>query len=518
MKALRSIVPLLLLYTSGFCQEPLVTLAELTFTSEFEKTVFYDHFEKKKSDGFNLFIASGQTLNERAIGQAVQRFNDYVSALNADKVSSKKNDRKIKLIYEDVHTTFLRKYELENRFEDIFVNGYYNCVSASALYALVFEKLNIPYVIKEKPTHVYLIAYPSQERILVETTTPAGGFVTINQQFKQSYVKILKEQKLISSQEYSTGNTNELFDRFYFGEDHDITLTQLIGIQYSNQGVYLLQNKEYMGAFKNFEKAYMFYPSDRVAYMMLSSAHEVFKERQEKDSVHAATLAILSRFGKYGIKRDMIRGEYSNVVQELLFDKGQKESLQKYHKVLMSAISDKSLKEDLDFFHHYEMGRMQYNQARYKDALPYFETCLKIRPGNQETLSIFIVSVAESVKNKPNTEGIKSMEDYAAKHPFLLENNVFNEMLGTAYLMEMRLGFTQQQAAQGEKYKSTFEQFQSKHNEVIFNPYLIGEAYSSAAVYYFRKGNTAKAKAVLNQGLVISPNNNELTNRKRMIN
>jgi tetratricopeptide (TPR) repeat protein len=205
-------------------------------------------------------------------------------------------------------------------------------------------------------------------------------------------------------------------------------------------------------------------------------------------------------------------------VQELLFNKGEKGNLQKYHSVLMSSINDKTLKNDLDFFHHFEIGRMLYNQARYKDALSSFETCLRIRPGNQETVQIFITCVSESLKNKMNAEAIKCMEEYASKNPLLLENNVFNEMLGNTYLMEMRLNFIQQRASQGEKYKGLFEQFQKLHSEVIFNNYLIGEAYSSAAVYYFKKGNTAKARTILNQGLVISPNNQELTDRKRMIN
>jgi tetratricopeptide (TPR) repeat protein len=518
MKALRILLPLLFLSLTGICQDSLVMLKDLAFSSSFEKSMFYTHFKNGKSDHFRLFIASGQVMNENAIGQAVNRFDQYVTTLNSEKVLSKKNDKKVKLIYDDVHSAFLKKYELENRFEDIFLNGYYNCVSASALYALVFERLNIPYVIKEKPTHVYLIAYPSQERIIVETTTPAGGFVTINQQFKQSYVKILKDQKLITAQEYGTGNINELFDRFYFGEDHDINLEQLIGIQYSNDGIYHLQNKNSLEAFQQFQKSYLFYPSERASYLMMAALHEVFKARQAKDSVHASTLAILSRFKKYGITSEMIRGEYSNVVQDLLFNKGDKEALQKYHSILMSGTSDKTLKEDLDFYHHFENGRLLYNQARYKEALPYFETCLKIRPGNQEATRIFIASVGESVKNKQTAEGIKSMEEYASKHPMLLENNVFNEMLGTAYLIEMRMSFTSEKAAQGEKIKNTFEQFVAKNPEVIFNPYLIGEAYASAAVYYFKKGNTPKAKAILAKGLELSPNNYELTTRKRMIN
>ncbi len=517
MKAAKIALTLILFSSRAFGQEALITLDDLSFSSPYEKGVFREYFSQNKTDGFKMFMASGQAMNESAIAQAGARFDQYTAGLNAEKILSKKNDRKVKLIYDDVHATFLRKYELENRFEDIFLNGYYNCVSATALYALVFDRLNIPYVIKEKPTHVYLIAYPAQERIIVETTTPAGGFVSINQQFKQSYVKVLKDQKLITAQEYSTGNINELFDRFYFGEDHDITLKQLIGVQYSNEGIYHLQNKNSADALQQFKKAYMFYPSDRLSYLMLAAAHDVFKERQSKDSVHASTLALLSRFNKYGITHDMIRGEYSNVVQDLLFNKGEKDKLQHYHKILMASLPDKGLKEDLDFFHHYENGRMLYNQARYREALPYFETCLKIRPGNHEAVRIFIACVGESGKNKQNAETIKNMEEYATKHPVLLENNVFNEMLGTAYLIEMRMGFAQEQPANGEKYRNSFEQFQTAHNEVVFNNYLVGEAYSAAAVYYFRRGNTSKAKAIINKGLAISPNNYELTTRKRMI-
>ncbi|HEY0741454.1 MAG TPA: hypothetical protein VGD40_08330, partial [Chryseosolibacter sp.] len=204
MKANKILFPFLLIVsTCVFGQESLVLPADLTFSSEFEKAMFDAHLNKTKPEAFKLFIASGQTLNEQAIDQAFQHFDLFIKRVNTEKVLSKRNDKKVKLVYDDVHDTFLRKYELENRFEDIFINGHYNCVSATALYALVFEKLNIPYVIKEKPTHVYLIAYPSTERIIVETTTPAGGFITFNPQFKQSYVKILRDQKLITAQEYS---------------------------------------------------------------------------------------------------------------------------------------------------------------------------------------------------------------------------------------------------------------------------------------------------------------------------
>lgn len=461
MNALRLATLLLFITLTSFAQDSLITIRDITYRSEFERTAFENHFTRKQIEPFKMFMASGQSLNEQSINKAFEKFTQQIASLNSQKVQAKKNDRKVKVVYDDVHAAFLKKYELENRFEDIFTNGYYNCVSASALYAMVFDELKIPYVIKEKPTHVYLIAYPSQERIIVETTTPAGGSLAINQQFKQSYVKILRDQKIISANEYTAGNVNALFDKFYFGDDKNISLTELIGIQYSNEGIYYSQKKDHAEALIQFKKSYLFYPTERVANMMLSTAHELFRSREAKDSIHAAALGLMARFSNQGITKEMIKGEYSNVVQDLLFNRNQAEKLKSYHRVLVSSIGNEELKSDLDFFYNYENGRLRYNQARYKEALPFFERCIDIQPGNQEGTRILIACIAESSKLKSNPEIVKMLEAYSSKHTTLLDNNIYNEMMGAAYLIEMRNMFSAGNVAQGEKYKAQFETFQS---------------------------------------------------------
>lgn len=89
------------------------------------------------------------------------------------KEKKEKHERKrIKRIYNTIHNTFLEKYNIEAHFSDIFINGNYNCVSATALYSYVFESLEIPYKIKETPTHVYLVVYPKSYKIYIETTVP----------------------------------------------------------------------------------------------------------------------------------------------------------------------------------------------------------------------------------------------------------------------------------------------------------------------------------------------------------
>jgi hypothetical protein len=71
---------------------------------------------------------------------------------------------------------------------------------------------------------------------------------------------------------------------------------------------------------------------------------------------------------------------------------------------------------------------------------------------------------------------------------------------------------------QGEKYRLTFEELAGRYPDAQPNTQLVGQAYSRAAVYFYRKGQTQKARNLIEAGLKLSPNNYELMTRKRMIN
>ncbi|MGB0177310.1 MAG: hypothetical protein ACPF9D_09090, partial [Owenweeksia sp.] len=68
-------------------------------------------------------------------------------------------------IFDAVQDNWLVKYQYENRFADLLKNGYFNCVSSTALHALLLERFNVPYTITEEPQHVYLVAQPENENI-----------------------------------------------------------------------------------------------------------------------------------------------------------------------------------------------------------------------------------------------------------------------------------------------------------------------------------------------------------------
>jgi hypothetical protein len=508
----------LTLLTKTVAGQPLVDYRQLTFNSAFEKEILTDHFENKKSDPFLLLMANGRLLNEQAIQQAKSNFYSHIALLQDEKVALKKNDKKTKFIYDDVHKKFLRKYEEINKFEEIFNNGFYNCASASALYALVFEKLNIPYVIKEQPSHVYLIAYPETDRIKVETTSPINGSQAIDAKFKEMYVKMLKDQKLISTQEYVAQDINTLFDKFYFSDQQDITLQNLIGIQYMNDGLYQYNDHKFEESFAQMEKAYLFFPHEKTEYLLMLTASQAFETRKQKDTIQATYLGKLSRYKNVGIDKQMITGEFARVIRDLLFTDGNKEQLALYYQKLKQLIYDADLIKEIDFIYNYECGRLLYNQAKYKDAIPYLEMALQIKPKDQDTNALFINAVGESLRtNADNLTIIKTLDVYALKYPDLHDNNVFNNLVAATYLIQFGMEYSSNKPAQGDKYKAMFEMHFSKYPGLTVHSALVGQAYSVAAVYYFRQGLNAKAKNIINKGLEVSPNNYELLQRQQMI-
>lgn len=507
----------LLASTSLYAQpDSLVRFNELTFYSEFERETFLK-FKKREINLFDLLIANGNLLSNEKISDSRSKFYSYVTALG-NETAGKKTEKRVKAIYDNLHTKFLSKYELKNRFEEIFYNGYYNCVSATALYALAFEALKIPYSIKEEPTHVYIVAYPYAERIVLETTSPLGGYYTLSDDFKQNYIRKLKEQKLISASEYASQDSKVLFDKYYFGQDTEVSLQQLAGLQYLNDALYKADDKKPEESFRQLEKAYLLYPSDRIANLLFYTGAQAFEAHKEKDSTHAVMLGKLSRYTSVGVDPEMIVGEFARVTQDLLFTAGKKKQYEQYYRILDRSITHEKIKSDLAYHYQRESGRLLYTQGKYKDALPYFEKTLTLRPENLEMQGIFLATIAQTFNSKSNNlDIIKQLDDYNARFTVLQNNNHFNGLRAAAYLIQFNMSYTTNKISEGDKYRELFEALSSKYPDVAIDANLIGQSYSNAAVYYYRKGQVSKAKQLLASGLKYAPDNYELITRQRMI-
>ena len=78
------------------------------------------------------------------------------------------------------------------------------------------------------------------------------------------------------------------------------------------------------------------------------------------------------------------------------------------------------------------------------------------------------------------------------------------------YLSLFGEAFQLQDGQAGEKYMAEYERLMDDNPEAETDNILIGRAYSSAAIYYYRKGSISRSKQVIKKGLLYAPENIEL--------
>lgn len=493
-------------------QDSLVFFNELTFNSDLERQVFSEYFTSKSENYFALFFAINPDQSDSKLKVAKKSFDLELEKIKSDKNITKKPEKQIKYIYEEIHEHFFDQYLAENLFSDIFIDGKYNCVSATALYGLYFASLNIPFTIKERPTHVYAVAYPNNEQVLVEATDPQGGFIRFSDSDKSALINQLASAKLISSTEMRTLSTDQLFSKYYFS-DNDISLKELIGIQYLNDAIYKLNKKDYLGAFYQSEKALMFYQSEQSKNLWLATGINYLAEHNYEDDESPFILAKLSRYTE--IDPDIIIGEFGRMINNTLIEKGDADRTSEQYEKVISLTKNEELLIEFNYIYNYERGRILFNQARFKESLPFFELAYEIKPNNIDANNSLITSLIKSLTSTTDEEAVDTLEKMLGKYPSLKENNYFVTMLANVYLILFGKSFDLNKEKEGLRYKSLFERYYDP--ELSIDQNNLGRAYSIAAVYYFRKGYTSKAKAILNEGLNMSPHNHELLVRKNMI-
>lgn len=502
-----------------FAQADLVELDLVQFQSDMEKNAFTDYVRKGKKNYFMLFMASGSLLTDSKVTEAENRFYSFLEQYKDPKFQTKKPERKSKQIHEDLQKTFLIRLQDNVNFEEIFRNGDYSNISAVGLYAISFDHVNIPFSIRDEADQLFILTYPNAEKIKLELTMNGHALIKPSIEFKQQYVQMLRDQKLITDAEFSKVGVTGLFDKFFYGNNEiGITIPNLIGLQYYNQAVLDLQSNRYANSFNHAEKAYLLYPSPKTSYLMTVAGTNAFNQRKQLDSIKAVQLAKLSKYEEQGVTPDIIEAEFIQISQELLFNRSDKTEMDKFHKVLNNYLTNVRIKNDVNFVYFYETGRFLYNRGRYTESVVQFEEAYKIKPTNQNASNALINAISWKIsRTTENKEKIKVLEHYLTQYPTLTEDNNFNNLVLSTYLLEMMYDFDAGNVSDGEKYRALFEQGQEKFPDVATDKQLIGNAYSRAAVYYYRKGQTQKAKAIIDAGLKQSPNNYELLTRKNMI-
>lgn len=496
-------------------QDSLIYFEEIKYHSDFERTSFENFFKKNNENYLALFLATRSSVSDDDFAAYEKIYFNNVSDIKQVKLSKKNVEKRIKTIHAEVHERFLKKYEAQNTMKSVFVNGSYNCVSASALYSMVFEELQIPYTIKEKPSHVYVVAYPDGESILVESTDPSSGVISYSENFKKEYINQLASAKIIDQNQMSTSSIDHLFDEYFFS-DENITLKQLIGLQYINEALYLFELKDMVSALKMLEKAYFFFPEEKLKALLLVTNADILATSNYEDLSLADNFVKLSRFREFDINSNTMASEFARISDIHLNNRNDTLLFDQFYNRIVTGLENEEMKNEISYLYHYERGRILYNQGFYSKSLVFFENAYKIKPNNIDISRVFVNNIILKLGNESDINlTTESLEKFKTRIPDLMENNVFKSYLVNNYLIQFGQSYELRNEKKGLQYRQLFEQNYNK--ELTVNKSNVGRAYSMAAVYYFRKGYSNKARSILKSGLEFAPGNHELLNRQRLI-
>ena len=504
-------VYLLSLLTVPASNDSLIKFSDLPTKNNAEKQTLKNYQEKgNKADIIDLFLTHYSNAENYSSAKAHELIMNCVSDLT-NETNDQDEAKKVKTIYKQVHKRFFKVYKLTNSFSDVFEKGEYNCVSGSALYAIIFHLMGIPYQIVEAPQHVFLFAYPNTHKIAIETTLPQKGYFTFNEGYVEKFVNYLYESKLITKEEYESESKNQLFEKYYF-ETKGLSIQELAAIQYSNYMAYYLENNENEKALDEIKKAYYIHPSERNKYLLQSSLGYCLSNHNYKEANDIRNLTILCRINNCNSKEvsnESIKYEFGRLTQEQLITNSSFDEYTRSFNSVYSCVTDSSLKSDISFHYHYEMARL--NGANTKvdvRVVEYLKAAYREKPKHADLRNMIKSYFARGIENENSiTIILERMDSFSTAFGFLTGDPQFNSIKANLLLEMAYQRFTLKDAGKGEQYLHTFELLCATDENIKPGERFVEQAYSAAAAYYYKKGNSIKTRQILKAGLKHAPEN-----------
>lgn len=494
----------------------------LTYHSDFEKNKFEAYIVGKQFDTIGFLLAIDSSMTKTDAHQAVNDLSSFYKTIDTEGDKKKKNLKKfVDFLFTNIHAQFLKKYEENVVFNRIFQDGVYNCITASALYALVFEHYGIPYRIKELPTHIYIVVDPEGLSIMIETTDPKGGYFAPSDKFKKNFVNELIESKVVTQTEVNTEGGQAIFEKHYYdNQNAHITMTQLVALLYYNKALALNDVEKNKAAFFELEKAYHLYPSDRIkSVLLLNLSAELRKIDDHYDNIENVKFYTkIFDYLEIATLRKAIATDFEHMSNEFLINNNKPDYYEQLYNILETAISDSATLSDIHFIYYAKKGQVAFLNAKYKPAVDFTAKCLTINPNNVPMKTIFVNSIIQSFGHRRDYDKIiDELYVYGNQYPFLFESDTYSRAIGHTLMGICANKCYNDEYSESLPYFERFEKLMTEH-PVTYDSDMVGGAYGEASSYCIRKLiDYEKARDWLNRGMKYDPNSQTLKRKMKTL-
>ena len=289
-----------------------------------------------------------------------------------------------------------------------------------------------------------------------------------------------------------------------------ISLEELIGIQYFNIAAYNILDNKITEGYKCLEKAYLFYPAQGTGILLFNYLNNMIPRLNYDDFKNLDYLVKITRFSYQDIIKKVIRNEFIKITEDYLINAANPDYYDSIYFYLSDEIKTDVYLKELEFLYNLEKGMFLVSKGSRAEGHNMLLKVLALNPDNKFVLETFIQSLKLLLEETEPTEAIKMLEEYYTLYPQLSNAVAYLKLMMSYYLKAACNSFKTKDIAAGDKYLGKFESLCRSNRETEPDEYLVGEAYSAASIYYYKKSLYKKAKDYISRGLRYAPENKSL--------
>ncbi len=482
--------------------------SDLVYFSALERESFTRYFEGQP-DYLKMIAAININTDEGELELYRDWINEIILNIRQKKFDRLSEKKKIDQIRKSLTQALLVSYEHQSSFGDLFGFAKYNYFTAASIYAFILDEFNIPYEIHEVFTHIYLLAYPQDLQITIEITGPGNLYFMLNHETRSDFVDFLRRTNVVDDATFTGTTSRVIFERYYFN-GYGFKIRELIGMLYLNSAVDYMNNSDLVNAYYQFEKAFILHPSYKTQYLLLAQLNGFLSSMDYHNPLDLGYLIKASRLIGFGIERELIVEYLQDMIHKVLIEEQDEKGIQYIYEYIQEYLGDEALIKEFNFLFHYETGRMHFIDAQYSIAMESFETAYALKPDNENNQDLLVRALGGYSSTASAGMVLEKLNKYDTSCSEIIANEIYLSVKLQTCLEIAGEAFQLQDRKNGEHYLAIFEDIVDRYPETFIDYILVGRSYSSASIYYYRKGQVQKSREIVHKGLSYAPQNIEL--------
>jgi hypothetical protein len=518
MKKTLSILLFAILFPIAMMAQLKIELSDLVFHSTYEKQCFTAINLQQSANIKNtlaLLMAGNPQNGEKELLAAQQKLDLIIADLEKEKIGEKKLKKSAKIIFDRVHS-YLRLYKETAHFDQIFNDGTYNCLTASALYAFILEHFDIPYALIEMPTHVFVLLDPGGENIGLETTDPKEGVFRLD---KSKIVAELRQKKMISDEESRGKTDEEVYDTYFKEAQIKINLNQLIGLAYHNFAIEKLNEKAFKASIEYSEKSLFLYPNeDRQIIRMTGLSALTETMTIEKPENFAPFFALYDYPIMHKTLNEKLPNIFEDISKKYLINDYDQQKYNQFYQYFIQQLNEKQ-QPTLDFVYinYLYIGVNAGIKRNYTKSMVALDSAYSIKSGNLRLQELIATSLTTIITKDNYTFHPTNTDSLLTKYTFLKEHEGFMSLHCYQKLKPIVDLFDEGKDEEGFAAVTAYQPKLDAIKSTIEHQLSIEIIYDAIFRLFVRKDDYKQCRHWLEKGLALEPGNDYLLHQMEMV-